>query len=119
MKTIRDDMHEFQVVDHFPHGYQIWNIGKNMIDGYLPLCRTKTNQPFPGCMEVETDTLKAIKTEGAQAILAVTSSGLNSSARMEQYLTKYKGAFPNTYEKSMCEKIIKALPYMKEIESLR
>ena len=38
-KTITHRGHTFEQVDHIPQGYTIWNIGKNMIGGYLPLCR--------------------------------------------------------------------------------
>lgn len=38
--------HTFELVDHVPLGYSIWNIGKNMADGYLPLCRLAAVQPY-------------------------------------------------------------------------
>ena len=38
MEIIMDNR-KFEVVDFVPAGYEIWNIGHNMIDGYLPLCR--------------------------------------------------------------------------------
>ena len=69
-KTITHGGHTFELVDHIPQGYTIWNIGKNMIDGYLPLCRLAYFQPFPGARNIEVDTLKAIKCDGAQVILA-------------------------------------------------
>ena len=34
-KTITDGKDTFELVDYVPLGYRIWNIGKNMIDGYL------------------------------------------------------------------------------------
>ena len=63
-EMITDGEHEFEVVDHIPLGYIVWNIGSHMIDGYLPLCRLKARQPFPGGCEIEVDTLKAIKIVG-------------------------------------------------------
>ena len=61
--------HTFQLVDFVPFGYEIWNIGKNMPKGYLPLCRLSAYQPFPGGRNIEVDRLKAIKIKGAQLIL--------------------------------------------------
>ena len=37
-QTITHHGHTFELVDRVPRGYFVWNIGKNMIDGYLPLC---------------------------------------------------------------------------------
>lgn len=31
-QTISNNRHTFEIVDSVPPGYQIWNIGKNMID---------------------------------------------------------------------------------------
>ena len=66
--TIEYDGKIFEIINCIPLGYQIWNIGE-FIDGYLPLCKLKQIQPFEGCTEIETDTLKAIKVDGAQKIL--------------------------------------------------
>lgn len=44
-KTITHHGHTFELVDHVPNGYLIWNIGENMIDGYLPLCILASDQP--------------------------------------------------------------------------
>ena len=46
----------FQIVDKVPLGYQIWNIGRNMPDGYLPFCRLAFRQPFDGARNVEIET---------------------------------------------------------------
>ena len=35
--------HQYEVVDCVPKGYRIWPIGKNMLDGYLPLCKLRMN----------------------------------------------------------------------------
>ena len=47
--------HTFEVVEEVPLGYEIWNIGKNMIDGYLPLCRLSSQQAFPGGRSIEAE----------------------------------------------------------------
>ena len=78
MKTIECNGDIFELVGFVPRGYQIWNIGENMLDGYLPLCRLKARQPFDGAREIETDTLKAIKIDGAQTILKAVGGGQNT-----------------------------------------
>lgn len=102
---------EFELVDHVPFGYTVWNIGKNMADGYLPLCRIAARQPFPGCRSIETDTLKAIKTEHAQTILAGIGIGGETVEEMERYIEKH----PNKWG---VDRMKAALPYMREIKGL-
>ncbi len=101
--------HSFEVIDYIPWGYRIWSIGKNMVDGYLPLCRLKFIQPFEGCMKIETDTLKAVRCDGAQVILAAVGHGYNTIPKMEEYLKAPKDEY-------LTNIIKKALPYMKKLQ---
>ena len=91
MATLEHRGHVFEIVDRVPLGYIIWNIGENMLDGYLPLCRLKrpSEQPFEGGRSIETDTLKAIKIDGAQTILAAIGYGPDTIETMEQYVKRY------------------------------
>lgn len=91
MAAICDGKHTFELVDSVPRGYMIWSIGKNMIDGYLPLCRLKrpSEQPFEGGRAIEPDTLKAIKVDGAQTILAAVGYGPDDIPSMERYVKRY------------------------------
>ena len=78
VKIIVDGTNTFQVVDSVPLGYVIWNIGNNMADGYLPLCQVGGPD---GC-QVNPDTLKAVKCDGAQTILdAATCAGTPRAMR--------------------------------------
>lgn len=114
--TVLNTTHTFEIVDFVPLGYQIWNIGKNAPDGYLPLCRVKGNQPFDGGMEIESDTLKAIKIEGAQTILAAIGGGQNTIKSMERYIKRYRNAKPGTYSYKQVKRMEKALPIIKSIK---
>lgn len=111
MSYIKSGNHTFKIVDKIPSGYVIWNIGKNMIDGYLHICQVGG---YDGC-SVNTETLKAIKSEGAQIILSVTTNGQNTPKSMERYIKRYANAKPNHYSYRQRERIIKALPYMYDI----
>ena len=117
MATITSGKDTFEIVDHIPAGFQIWNIGKNMVEGYLPLCRLKrpAEQPFEGCMEIERDTLKAIKTDGAQTILTAIGCGPNDIPSMERYIKKYSGS-KTPYVMSRVERMKAALVYMYQIK---
>lgn len=105
--------HEFELVDHVPLGYSVWNIGKNMADGYLPLCRLAARQPFTGGRNIEVDTLKAIKCEGAQEILEAASLGARTPDEMERYIEKNKDNPAKQYEVARMKK---ALPYMRQLK---
>lgn len=60
----------FEVVDTIPYGYGVWNIPTDGLpDGYLPLAKLKDVQPFKGCMEVESNTLKAIRAKGVKEMI--------------------------------------------------
>ena len=112
-RTITHNGHTFELVDAVPLGYSIWNIGENMVDGYLPFCRLKQVQPFPGGRAIETDTLKAIKCEGAQIILAAVGYGPETPEEMERYIQKYSGNKNRAFE---VERMKKALPFMRKLK---
>ena len=115
-QTITHDGYTFELVDRVPRGYLIWNIGKNMIDGYLPLCRLAQFQPFPGGRNIEVETLKAIKCEGAQTILAAIGYGPETPDQMEKYIKRYSKEGPGGRHALAVERMKKALPLMREIK---
>lgn len=109
---IQSGEHYFKLVDVVPLGYEIWNIGKNMVDGYLPFCRLKPVQPFPGGRKIEADTLRAMKCYGAQVILAAIGYGPNTPAQMEQFIQEHEGQ--KTHSPTV-ERMKAALPYMRQL----
>lgn len=111
-QTITHHGYTFELVDRVPRGYFVWNIGKNMIDGYLPLCSLAYFQPFPGGRSIEVETLKAIKCEGAQTILAAIGYGPETPDQMERYIEKYE---PERNHAVEVESMKKALPLMRQI----
>lgn len=96
--------YEFEIVNSIPKGYKIWNIGKNMVDGYLPIC-----QVYPGTYSVVVETLKAIKFSEAQTILEAVGYGTDTVRKMEKYLEKHKND-------NQSKRIKKALPLMKKLK---
>lgn len=77
----------FEIVNEIPVGYSIWNIGMNMPEGWLPLCRMV--QPNSDNYEIELDTLKTIRVPNAQRVLKASGYGFNTVAKMEQYIKIY------------------------------
>ena len=106
MKKIVCGNDTFEIVDSVPSGYVIWNIGKNMVDGYLPLVRTGG---YDGCQVIGTK--KAIEIEGAQTILAAIGRGQNTIKEMETYIKKYKNT-KNESTKNHIQRLKDALEVM-------
>ncbi len=106
----------FSVYDCIPRNYEIWNVGKNMIDGYLPICTLSARQPFPGAREVDTESLRVIKTDGAQIILAAANGGCTTLAKMERFIKRNINAKEGSWEAAQVRRIKKALPYMRQIK---
>ena len=117
-ETITSDTgrYTFEVVDFVPLGYEIWNVRSSLIPGYLPLCRHSYFQPFPGGRDIETDTLKAIKIEGADLILDAIGYGPKTIEEMEQYVEQHRDAKPGTVPHARVKKYKKALPVMRQIK---
>ena len=115
IKSINDT---FRLVDYVPKNYIIWNIGKNMVDGYLPLCRLKTQQPFTGGREIEPDTLQAIKCDGAQIILDAIGYGPDTISEMENYIKTHNRRKDIVIQMQVA-KMRNALPYMRKIKGMQ
>lgn len=116
-ETITVGKHTFEIVDFVPLGYEIWNIGNHMPDGYLPLCRLSSYQPFSDSRNIETDTLKAIKIEGAQIILDAVMHGAGFTLKeMELFVNRHKNVKPGTCAYDTTERCKKALPIMRQIK---
>lgn len=105
----------FELVDFIPLGYEIWNIGEHMPDGYLPLCRIKAIQRFPGGREIEPDTLKAMKLDGAQTVLQAVALGLGTIEKAEKYLKRHRNAKPGNPDEWIVQRVKAALPIMRQI----
>lgn len=107
----------FEVVEAVPVGYTIWNIGKNAPEGYLPLCRPSAQQPFPGGRNIDPDTLKAIKIDGAEDILAAIGRGQDTLPEMEQYVKRYKNSKTDLVQHRVAL-YRKAIPVMRKIKGI-
>ena len=99
---------KFEVVESVPKGFRIWNIGKHMIDGYLPLCELIGNT-----YNINPDTLKAIKMENAQVILSAVGYGYCEKDGINEMIENLKNRECTSRE---AELIQQALPYMKDIK---
>lgn len=107
----------YEIVDHIPKGYNIWNIGSHMPDGYLPLCMLKpeSEQPFLGGQAIRTDNLKAIRCPEAQTIMAATIFGLRTVEDMERFIERYSRAKEYVWAVRV-QKVKAALPAMQKLK---
>lgn len=105
----------FWLTDFVPSGHHIWNIGRNMLDGYLPLCILAGGQPFPGGMNIQLQSLKAIKCEGAQTILAAVGYGPETPEEMEKFIEMHGRSKPGSRYCTAVQRMERALPYMRKI----
>ena len=107
MEYITSGEHTFKIVNSIPLGYKIWNIGKNMIDGYLPIVQVGGED---GC-QVNIKTIKAIKIKEAQTILNAIGWGQNTIKEMETYVKRYKNS-KTEYVKNHIKRLEEALKVM-------
>ena len=117
MKHILDDgRHRFEIVDSVPSGYLIWNIGRNMTEGYVPFCQLKSDQPFEGGMEINPDTLKAVRIDDSFKIMDAIGYGPNTSEEMEAFINKYQDCPENSWKHLAVQRMKDALPVMRQIK---
>ena len=115
MESITVGEHTFIIVERIEAPYFIWNIGNNMPEGYLPLCRKAAIQPFDGACCIDQGSLQAIKCEGAQQILAAASYGLNNFEDMVKYMQKNSDSTSRYIQKAV-QAIKTALPYIQKLQ---
>ena len=107
--------HSFEVVNAVPCGFEVWNIGShNMPAGFVPLCRLAAIQPFDGGRNVEIETLKAIRCEGADVIMKAASCGATTPEKAERLIHRYSKNEGKS-RSSTLERCKEALPYLKMI----
>lgn len=113
--TITNGRHTFEIVTSIPKNYHIWNIGANMTDGYLPLYEMVDD------IHVNTNTLKALKIDGALEISDAMCyahigelRGEKATKKLETYVKKYsKSTKKGTLYRVECVK--RGLEAMKKL----
>lgn len=107
---------EYEIVKSIPSDYYIWNIGRNMKEGYLPLCKLVKE----GGYDIDPNSLKAIKCEGAQEILSVIGffKGFDINKLSKQFETYIKRNKKSKYDCTLkrVEKVEKALKYFSKVK---
>lgn len=110
----RHGLYRFELVNEVPPGYEVWKIGDNMAPGYLPFCRLCATQPFEGVRNIEVDTLKAIKIDGAEKALKAAHYG-KTVAEMEKYVMRFAGVDDEDVQHKV-RIFAAAIPVMKRIK---
>ena len=96
---IKDDRHEFEIVESFPDGAFVWNIGRHNFphECYVPLAFLDTS--FPDLCHVDVKRLKAIKVESEEIAIYIAEV-----------------AHWKTVDKKEFEEIIKSFEVRDEVE---
>jgi len=105
---MKRNLNDFKIVNCVPSGSKIWNIGKNMVDGYIPFVEVGG---YDGCQVVE-GSLKAYKFDKAQDILSITTYGIQSSKDAKKAIEKYSKKIGH---EQLIERIEKAIPLLEEL----
>lgn len=90
MDTLKMNDKTFEIVNELPHGYKIWNIGREnfKFEKYIPLCKT-----YNGCC-VDIKTLKAFKVPSEELALKLMdisiTKGLSDKKLREMVLSSIK-----------------------------
>lgn len=100
----------FEIVESIPENYKLWNIGKNMKEGYLPLIQTVGNT-----YSVNIDTMKAIKVDEAQTILLALGRGQNTVKDMERYIKRYSNS-KNICTQRHVNRLIESVKILKTVK---
>lgn len=110
MEYLKHGQYTYELVDYVPKGYEIWNIGHHMKDGYLPIVESGG---YDGC-QVILETMKAIKLDGAQTVLKAVGRGQTTKEKMEKYVKRYA----NSTSKSTRIHLARLQAALKELESI-
>lgn len=113
MKKINsnDNRYSFEVVEKIPRNYCIWNVNKNLINGYIPLIRLSSNQGFEGGRSIDIKTMKAIKCEDYVEIMDNLYI-IKNVGRTEEWLKKNENNAKKQWE---INRIKKSLPLIKKL----
>lgn len=106
----------YEEVKAIPRGYIIWKIGKHAPHGYIPLCKLKAIQPFKHCREIDPDTLKALKCEGAEIIMKIAGQLTKDTPKKWREYIKQNANSRNAYAREQVKRMRRALPYLEKIK---
>ena len=120
-KRISASGYVFEIVDHPPLGYEIWNIPSDTLGDYIPFCRLSEHQPFIGAKDIDTRTLKAMPLKDAHLIVDAIGHvpdmrGHKAMKYMEQYLKHHRHPRKGTIEYTKADLFRRALPVMQKIK---
>lgn len=105
--------HRFEVVEKIPSGFFVWNIGDNMVEGYIPIAESLR----PGdkdCYEIRESTLKAIALDPAaiKILRAAAGWGITSVKAANRAIKRQPKSYSTRRQKELAEA---ALPILETI----
>lgn len=105
----------FEIVEKIPENYSVWNIGENMIDGYIPLC--KNAQPGnKECFEIDLTSLKAIKLpdDEISKLRNAASVGICDKATAQKALKSKRRGYWNDRKREQAKNTIEIFERISE-----
>ena len=95
----------FTISEHFPLGYEVWNIGSLPLN-FVPLCQRDRSSENP--YKIRTDTLVAVKVKESEKLMRAAGYGATSVSKAKKLLAR---------KKCLGRKYISAaLPFLSQLE---
>lgn len=108
----------YRVEEKAPKGnYVIWNIGKNAPEGYVPFCRILPG-PYEWSRNIDPDSLVAVPSEGAAAVMEAVGYGPGTSKEMRKFVEEGEKRLPSNtgkYAEWILDRMRKAIPFLEEM----
>lgn len=105
----------FDIVRSVPKGYRIWNIGRGMPDGYIPLCREGFEKVLEPHLTEDAEPLKAIRADGAWMVMDALGYGPKTVRAMEEFIYDHEKDLPQSWGYEAAVRMKLALPVMKSL----
>lgn len=107
----------FTVTDHIPKNFSVWPVNTDWLpDGYVPLCELSESQPFEGAQQINTNTLKLIRTDGVKEIMRAAVRGYGTLEKAKKLLSRIQDG---KKRKVRCDTVLivkAALPFMEALK---
>jgi hypothetical protein len=105
------DCHEYEVITSIPKGFFVWNIGDNMVDGYIPIAEELSEN------NINPYTLKAIKLndDDIQILRNAAHWGVNNLVTCQKALKSRRKGFTSDKKRYHATKSIEIFKRLTEV----
>lgn len=114
MKFLLVKGRKYEVVNEVPKGYLIWNIGHNMLEGYIPLCEWLNDDKDD--FDINLKTLKAIRVD--KGWKEIMEGATYTNGRTLNEVIENANKLEECFRKEKLDAFLKALPQIKGYKNL-